>query len=137
MYLPELDYVYLIIDRDAGNFKQEQYGRLITKCCQKNYRLFVSNPTFEFWLLLHSDEVIKHNQKSLLENRRRGQKRYLEQALSQAYSGYKKECIQFERFLPGIRKAIQNEKCFCEDIDQLIDKLGSNVGVLINEMIQK
>lgn len=136
VYLPEHDYVCLIIDRDSGSFKREQYERLIDKCKNKNYRLFVSTPTFEFWLLLHNDEVFLHDQKELLENKRQGQKRYLEQALTQAYSGYRKERIHFERFLPDIRKAIQNEKCFCEDVNHLIDMLGTNVGVLINEMMQ-
>lgn len=136
VYSPEFDFVCLIIDRDKGNFKEDQYIKLVEICKQKNYRLFISNPTFEFWLLLHTNQVFQHNKELLLENPKPGRKRYLESALSQAYSGYRKECIQFDRFLPDIKKAILNEKQFCEDIDLLINQLGSNIGVLLEEMIK-
>ena len=137
VYLPDLDVVCLIVDRDKGNFKEDQYTHLVDLCRQKNYRLYISNPTFEFWLLLHSDQVFQYNQDTLLENLKQGKKRYLERALSQTYSGYRKECIQFERFLPDIRRAINNEKQFCENVDLLISHLGSNIGVLLEEMIRK
>jgi hypothetical protein len=139
VYSPEIDFVCIIVDRDKGSFKNDQYIDMIKKCDQKNYRLFVSNPAFEFWLLLHSDEVFNYNSELLFNNARitkNNHKRFIEKELATIFSGYRKECIGFNRFLPHIRKAINNEKKFCEDIELLKDNLGSNIGLLMAELVK-
>ncbi|MHB1454276.1 MAG: RloB domain-containing protein [Saccharofermentanales bacterium] len=122
------------------SLKNEQYIEMIRKCNQKNYRLFVSNPAFEFWLLLHSDEVFNYNPGLMFSNDRitkNNHKRFIEKELATIFSGYRKECIGFNRFLPHIRKAIDNEKKFCEDIELLKDNLGSNIGLLKAELVKE
>lgn len=135
LYIEDWDYICLIIDRDKGNIKPEQYLQIIEKCKEKKIRLFVSNPTFEFWLLLHSEEVFKYSQDELLANKKTHRKRFLEKILSEVFEGYKKENINADRFMPYIRTAIANEKKFCEDIMALQENLGSNVGILLAECI--
>jgi hypothetical protein len=109
--------------------------QVIEKCKEKKIRLFVTNPSFEFWLLLHSDKVFDYDPDELLENKKIGRKRFLEKAVSEVFNGYKKGNIQPERFLPYIRKAIANEKNFCQDLYGLKDRLGSNIGTLLEEFI--
>ena len=73
-YNPDLDRLCLIIDRDYCGFSnpqwedpgrtKEYYKELVQECHPdstselKHVRLFVSNPTFEFWLTLHFDESL-------------------------------------------------------------------------------
>lgn len=135
LYTKDLDYICLIIDRDKGNVKPDQYSKIIEICKEMKIRLFVTNPTFEFWLLLHSNKVFEFDPKELLINQKNGSKRFLEKVLSQVFDGYRKEYIRVERFMPHIRSAIANEKKFCEDYIKLQEELGSNVGELLAECI--
>ena len=50
------------------------------------------------------------------------------------YPGYRKSSYCAERFVKNIDIAIENEKKFCEDINELEHTVGSNIGVLIEEM---
>ena len=136
LYNKDLDYICMIIDRDKGNIKTHQYLQLLKKCEEKKIRLFVTNPTFEFWLLLHSQKVFEYCPAKLLANWKKGNKRFLEEVLSDVFEGYRKENIRAERFMPYIREAIVNEKEFCQDISELQDKLGSNIGELLAEWIK-
>lgn len=135
IYNKDIDKICLVMDRDKGNVKPFQYDEIIQKCNEKYIKLYVSNPTFEFWLLLHSDKIYELDRTELLQNKRLGKKRYIEKELTYKFNGYKKDNIKFERFSPHINLAIQQEKDFCEDIQHLKDDLGSNVGVLISELI--
>jgi len=135
IYNKDIDKICLVMDRDKGNVKPFQYDEIIQKCNEKYIKLYVSNPTFEFWLLLHSDKIYELDRAELLQNIRLGKKRYIEKELTDKFNGYKKDNIKFERFSPHINLAIQQEKDFCEDIQHLKDDLGSNVGVLISELI--
>ncbi|MDD4048437.1 MAG: RloB family protein, partial [Clostridia bacterium] len=137
LYIKDWDYICMIIDRDKGNVKSSQYEKILEKCREKSIRLFVSNPTFEFWLLLHSTRIFEYDPMELLANPKEGKKRYLEKTLSDVFEGYRKEYIKFDRFMPYIRTAIANEKKFCENVFELKDKLGSNVGELLSECILK
>ena len=49
--------------------------------------------------------------------------------------GYSKGSkIKFEKFLPLVDIAIEQAKNFCENSQELVDKLGTSVGRLIEEM---
>lgn len=134
----EIDKVCLIVDRDPQSFKEEQYDCVLTICKKQGFDFYISNPCFEFWLLLHSKEVLVLPQEKMLENNKSGaNKRYLESELRRIYSGYKKNKINFLNFKDSLKVAIQNEKEFCEDVIQLKTKLGSNIGVLMNELLSK
>lgn len=136
-YNKDIDKICLIIDRDQGNVKKYQYEEILQKCNDMCIKLYVSNPTFEFWLLLHSDKVSELDKAKLLENKKLGKKRYIEKELSSKFNGYKKDNIKFKRFFPYIDRAIQQEKNFCENILSLENNLGTNVGLLISELMNK
>lgn len=135
VYDKELDTICIIIDRDKGNVKKDQYDKIVEKCNKKGFNLYVTNPTFEFWLLLHSDKIFEYDKEELLLNTKVGKKRYLERVLSEVFKGYKKEKLDFEKFKPYIQNAVINEKKFCESIELLKEELGSNVGLLIEEIL--
>ncbi|MDO9016370.1 MAG: RloB family protein [Deltaproteobacteria bacterium] len=56
--LPD-DEVWLVLDMDIGSGNRiAQLSGLVTLCGQKRWRLAISNPCFEVWLLLHvSDDL--------------------------------------------------------------------------------
>ena len=133
-YSEDIDKMCLIVDRDKKSFKEEQYNYVKEECKRKNFKFYVTNPCFEFWLLLHFDEVHSINREKLLENKRASSKvRYVESELKK-YFPYNKNKYNAELLIEKIDLAIENEKRFCEDIERLKNELGSNVGLLIQEL---
>ena len=135
----EIDKVYFVIDRDPQNFKKDQFDEFKSKCKEKEYYICLSNPTFEIFILMHDDRILSINKKDLLENRKdrkKGSKRFLEKKISEFF-GFKKTNINFDILLNKIPNAVKNEKHFCENLDSLKDELGSNVGLLISELINR
>ena len=133
-YSEDIDKMCLIVDRDKKSFKEEQYNYVKEECKRKNFKFYVTNPCFEFWLLLHFDEVHLINKEELLENKRASSKvRFVESELKK-YFPYNKNKYNAELLIEKIDLAIENEKRFCEDIERLKNELGSNVGLLIQEL---
>ena len=136
-YSEDIDKMCLIVDRDKKSFKEEQYNYVKEECKKKNFKLYITNPCFEFWLLLHFDEVHLINKEELLENKRASSKvRFVESELKK-YFPYNKNKYNAELLIEKIDLAIENEKKFCENIEELKDKLGSNIGLLIKELKEK
>ena len=138
-YAEGFDQTCLIIDRDKESFlatpENNQYGYVVEKCKEKGFQLCITNPCFEFWLLLHFDEVFELDTEKLLENPKvTSKRRYAEQKLRIIYPKYKKSSYQAEELVGDIDKAIQNEKEFCEDVVGLENSVGSNIGRLIEKM---
>ena len=133
----EIDKVCFIIDRDPQNFSEEQLECFIKKCKEFEYDVYLSNPTFELFLIMHDDKVLELDRKEMHENRKQSKnKRFLEIKLSDIF-GCSKTNLNFEKFKPYIRKAIKNEKQFCENLDNLKNELGSNVGKLMESIMEK
>lgn len=138
-YDPEYDKLCLITDRDKQSFKEDQYDYVLETCKQKGYCFYVTNPCFEFWILLHYNEVFNYNRNDLLENKKesvKAKKRFIEKQLSILMGGYNKDKLNFEKLVGKVDTAITNEKQFCEDSVGLKTNLGSNVGLLLSEMME-
>lgn len=136
-YKENFDKAIFIIDRDPQNLSKDQLDEFIKNCDKDGYFVCLSNPTFELFLLMHDDKIFDLDRQEMLENRRetRRSKRFLEIKLSEIF-GCNKRNIDFEKFKPKIKKAIKNEKKFCEDLERLKNELGSNVGTLLNAIIK-
>jgi hypothetical protein len=135
-YAEGFDRICLIVDRDRESFvstpENNQYEYVVDKCKEKGFELYITNPCFEFWLLLHFDEVIQVDKNKLLENPKvTAKRRYAEQELRKIWPGYNKSSYRAEELVINIDKAIENEKQFCEDIELLENSVGSNLGRLI------
>ena len=138
-YDEELDQICLIVDRDKDSFvatpENNQYKYVVDKCNEMGFGLYITNPCFEFWLLLHFDEVFNLDRTKLLDNPKvTAKRRYTEDELRKVLQGYKKSSYNAMGLVKNVDKAIQNEKAFCEDVEQLKDSVGSNIGKLIVEM---
>lgn len=136
-YAPDYDRVCIIVDRDKQSFKENQYDMVVQKCVENHFRLYVSNPCFEFWLLMHFPEVHALDVNLLHKNPLiTARRRYTENELRKLVPGYTKTNIKFEYYVNSIFNAITNEKAFAEDIPALKYNIGSNIGFLLSELIE-
>lgn len=138
-YEEGFDKICLIVDRDKNSFvvtpENNQFQYVIDTCKQKKFGFYLTNPCFEFWLLLHFEEVFDLDKDKLLENRKvTSKRRYAENELRRIFAKYKKSSYDAHILVKSVDKAIENEKKFCEDIEQLECNVGSNLGLLIKEM---
>lgn len=139
-YDNRFDKICLIVDRDKESFlaipENNQYDYVLRTCQEKGFGFYVSNPCFEFWLLLHFDEVFELDLDKLLENPQiTAKRRYAEHELRKLLPGYSKSNYNAEALMERVEMAIKNEEKFCEELDGLRDKVGSNVGKVITELM--
>lgn len=93
--------------------------------------------------MLHFDEILEEDRKTLAKNKMIGNVRYTEQRLDEilrsypANNGYDKSKLDFNSFMHRTDNAIKNEKKFCNEIKCLPGNVGSNIGSLIERMRQK
>lgn len=138
-YEEGFDKICLIVDRDKESFvatpENNQYKYVMDKCQEMGFYFCVTNPCFEFWLLLHFEEVFKLDKEKLLDNPKvTAKRRYAEDELRKICPRYSKSSYHVETLVKNVEKAIENEKKFCEDIEKLEYSVGSNVGKLIESM---
>lgn len=138
-YAEGLDKICFIIDRDRESFvshpENDQYSYILNKCKDNGFGFYLTNPCFEFWLLLHFDEVMNLDMGKLLENPKvTSKRRYTEQQLRVLMPGFTKAKYNVAELMQRIDKAILNEKRFCEDDQELEHTVGSKVGLLLEEL---
>lgn len=135
----ESNELWMVVDRDSQNVSDYQLNQIIEKCKNEGYNLALSNPTFEFWLLLHISDIETYNNQTLLTNpkpRAKSKKRFIEKELSNLLGGYDKNKIQFERFESGIKDAISRAKKLPIDNMELKNELGTSVCVLVEKLMK-
>ena len=127
----ENDVFGIVIDRDAGNHSPENMARIFDECDEKGYRSFLTNPRFEFWLLLHVADV-KSEYPDELEKMLNFNDETVDKHLLEKTGGGKK--IQRKTFdtyfLPNIDTAIERANGLCTSRNELLDQLGSTFGEL-------
>lgn len=133
------DELWMIIDRDRNGKNIEKYS---TKCkSEPNFYFALSNPCFEFWLLLHLKDISEFTEGELnliFENRKVGSKKtYLKKLLSNILpDGYNEANLQPERFLQHIEVAINRAKAMNIEAEDYPQKLGTDIYKLIEKVIR-
>lgn len=116
-YDADTDVFCLVVDRDRDSRPTNYYRYLLQDCSSEHISLYVSNPCFEFWLMLHFDkslelsqediEDLKSNKKTIHNGK---EMRTANRLLLEMFPEYDKANIQFEKvFLGKVGSAI--EKC--------------------------
>jgi len=137
------DSLWLVCDREKViDRKTGRRGLLgvIPLCKEKGYSIALSNPLFEFWLLLHVVDISDYDNKTLFNNEKvNATRRYLDKELSNILeNGYSKKTGKFNKdivSLDNIKRATEQERLFENDLTKIMDTLGGNVSLLINEII--
>ena len=135
---PGFDKMCIVVDRDKNSFTKVQYENVLTVCKEQKYHFYVTNPFFEFWLLLHFEDIDALDLEKLSENPKVSKGiSYIEQELKIRLPRYKKNRYNVEKLIPCVCTAIKNEKKFCEDESELEYKVGSNIGLLVEELYDR
>ena len=127
--LDDEDKICLVVDRDPNSFTQ--YNEVLTLCRDNNVKFYITNPRFEFFLLLHNPGIDSLDKNKLFTDA----DNYLHVELRKLLGTYSKEKFNTKYFIDHIQDAINNEKNFCENVEQLENTLGSNVGLLLQELL--
>ena len=138
-YDSEIDHICLVVDRDKESFvvneKKNQYQYVLDACKRNKFDLYITNPCFEFWLLLHFDDYKNLDESKLLENpKQTASKKYAELELCKRIH-FKKNKYDADSIVLRLPNAIENEKDFCEDLKLLEHTVGSNLGRLFESII--
>jgi hypothetical protein len=132
-FVSDLDEVCLIVDRDVKSFTSIQYDAVLDVCRKNRYQLYVTNPCFEFFLILHKTDAKNYSEECFLHNGNGCNTVFMEEILKEYVPGYKKERFDPDPFIVDISNAIQNAGKYENDIDLLKQSLGTNVHFLITE----
>lgn len=136
------DSLWLVCDREkviARKTGKKGLLKIIPLCEDKGYSIALLNPLFEFWLLLHLVDIRTYCKKTIFENKRTStQKRYLEQELTNILGVYNKKKGKFNKSivtLDNVKRAIEQENLFENDLTKIMDNLGGNLSSLINDIV--
>jgi hypothetical protein len=133
------DIYWAVVDRETQESKKVNLLKAKEICENEGYNLALTNPSFEFWLMLHIVDISTYNKEELLANKKITSKKcYLEKELSNILGSYSKVNIKKEDFitLEKLKHACMQEKFFENEVDSIINNLGSNLGTLIEDIVE-
>ena len=133
----DYDELWLVIDVDRwGNQKLSLVSQ---QCVQKHYRLAVSNPSFEIWLILHVHSLDAYSpeiQAELIANKKEGKRTRLEQELLALLGSYNKTNPDMNYFAPQVFDAISNARNADKNLEnRWPNGLGTRVYLLVEEIV--
>lgn len=130
----ETDYFAVVLDRDCGNHSKTLMEECIELCKENGYGCFITNPCFEFWLLLHLCNVKEVYSSEKLEEFKANQKvsnhhTVVSYEVSLRARHSKRIGIaHFEKYyFPHIQDALIHVQQFKTSFPELLDDLGSNL----------
>ncbi len=132
------DFFGVILDRDCGNHSRQLMIDCINTCKEEGYGCYITNPCFEFWLLLHLCDVqleYKDKLDEILINEKISKGHtYVSHEVSQRAHHNKRISLRIFKtmYLPQISQAIKNSKTFAVNLEEILDNLGSNLPELFH-----
>jgi len=130
----ENDIFAIIIDTEGrNNPSRSKIASIIERCQNEGYKCFLSNPCFEFFLLLHTYNPIEEyeaNSESFINNPKISNSHtYLSKLLSEHHH-HKKEISEkkfLEIYLNNIPNALNNSKDWANTLEDVKDNVGTNM----------
>jgi hypothetical protein len=131
----DTDELWMIIDTD----RWKNIPDIIYECKkQSNMFVAVSNPCFEFWLLLHIKNITDYTENELdliLKNDKvSSKKNYIDSKISEILGSYNKSNPKPELFLPTIDFAIEQAKKLDKQEYEYPKDLGSHVYKVVEKL---
>lgn len=134
------DECWLVLDREKVPERKTNILAITPSCQSRNYNIAITNPTFEFWLLLHLDNIEQYEKEVLFKNDKVNTKRkFIDKELSNRLSGYNKKQDHFPTKIitkDNLKRALEQEKLFENEFEKILDNLGSNVGELVKKIVK-
>ena len=118
------DELWLMIDVD--NWKNRNLANVCQQCLQKGYRLAISNPCFELWLLLHHI-IPDYNEATCKQIKR---------ALKDCLGSYNGSRLDLGKYKDHVNNAIQNAKLLdVNSEDRWPQSLGTHVYRVVERIL--
>lgn len=128
------DELWMIIDTD----RWRNIPDIIQACNDlENMFVAVSNPCFEFWLLLHIKDIQEYGAEELeliFRNRKTGNRNYVDTKIVEIVGSYNKTNLKVDDFLPNIDLAVSRAKNLDQPQEEYPTKLGSHIYKLIEKI---
>ena len=133
------DKLCIVVDRDKQSFTDSQFDVLLNAERDNEIKFCISNPCFEFWLLLHFSDCSEYDMNLLCNNEKEGNRTFVEKCLMEKLCGsYNKTRLKFsENYKGRIKLAIENAKKYSLSAEELKNNIGTTVALLIDEMIEQ
>lgn len=133
------DKLCIVVDRDKQSFTDSQYDVLLKAEKNGEIKFCITNPCFEFWLLLHFSDCSEYDMNLLCNNEKEGNRTFVEKCLMEKLGGsYNKTRLKFsENYKDRIKLAIENAKKYSLSAEELKNNIGTTVALLIDEMIEQ
>lgn len=135
----ETDRFVVVMDRDCKNHHEEELQECIKTCKEKGYELYLTNPCFEFWLLLHLCDVKNEystQMNELLTNRHVShQHTFVSKEVSNRVGHGKHipfDCF-YKNYWGHIIQAKNRADQFATSLENILDNLGTNLGQLFTD----
>ena len=120
--------------RKGANEKKAKFEEL-RRSVAANDILAVTNPSFELFLLLHSDgaydRLVSPNETEILRNTKSGNQRFVQRLFSETYGMNPKSNPAVGRLAAKIDTAIKEEKNLNQELDHALTHVTSNIGKVI------
>lgn len=130
------DELWLAIDFDHWGIPT--ISSIATQCIQKGYKLALSNPCFEIWLLLHVASIDDYPPEIITEfyeNRKTGNRTRIESELMTILGSYDKSNLRVSDYLPFVETAvIRARNSDAVPTDRWPNTLGTRIYLLIESI---
>ena len=139
-YVKGFDKICLILDRDYSSFKEYQYDKVLEICKDYKFSLGISNPNFEFYLLLHltDGKSLDHGKVKNNPNITR-KKKYVEFELNREMkkltTAYRKNKYDAELLIKRFSDLKENVAGYATDNLKLKNEIGTSVHYIIEEIL--
>lgn len=129
------EYVSLIIASFISSFSSDQYDKLLATAKRDNFKVIVSNPAFQIWLLFHFvSDISPLNLNSMDKSSDRIA--VVENELRKYVPDYVHGSLNMSSFGERINDAVENSKKYPADLVTLKDMSGTNFYELIERLNQ-
>ena len=137
---PQRDKMVIVFDGDIFEEKVQGYNELV-ESIEKNDIAAVTNPNFELFLLLHIEgsveQKIKGQEAAFLKMDEKGKYSHAYNMLHELTGMNSKSNPRIGELADHVLVAIDQEKMINQDIHQLKGKVSSNVGKIIESIINE
>lgn len=119
----------IVIDKDKWELQE-----VVKHCAEKGYKVFLSNPCFELWLLLHFEDVSSFPESEIEKLKKDSERKHKHvYKLLQKHVKHGKTNLLFEsEYLNRVNDAISNAKKITTDLNKLVNEVGTNWPDLID-----
>lgn len=134
----EGDYYFAVVDRDKETHSERDLRNCQKICKDHQYHLCLTNPCFEFYLLMHLDDLSSYDKTTLArikENRKVSNNHsFVSYRLSQLTHHTKtiSERAFKENYLGNYLKAKRQLSHLASDFESLLNEIGSNIPTIFD-----